>query len=126
MNKAAATILGYDNPEELVGIPAVKFYLNPKARETMFKEGMERGYVDHYELKIKKKDGSLIQVLSSNLTRRDEEGNLLQAEAFLTDITERKKAEKALLKSNVMLAKAQDIAHVGSWIWDVEFDNQKS
>ncbi len=35
------------------------------------------------------------------------------------DITPRKKAEKALIKSRAILSRAQSIAHVGNWAWDL-------
>lgn len=37
----------------------------------------------------------------------------------LIDISERKRMEEALRKSEASLAKAQQIAHLGSWEWDV-------
>ncbi len=42
--------------------------------------------------------------------------------ATARDITERKKTEVGLLESNNILAKAQQIAHIGSWTWDIETD----
>jgi PAS domain S-box-containing protein len=38
------------------------------------------------------------------------------------DITARKQAEEAQRQSEIRLAKAQQIAHLGSWEWDVEKD----
>ncbi|MDR3576076.1 MAG: PAS domain S-box protein [Anaerolineaceae bacterium] len=38
------------------------------------------------------------------------------------DITERKRAEEALRKSETSLASAQQIAHLGSWEWDIAMD----
>lgn len=38
----------------------------------------------------------------------------------LMDVTERKRAEEALRRSEANLAKAQEIAHVGSWEWEIE------
>jgi PAS domain S-box-containing protein len=38
------------------------------------------------------------------------------------DITERKRAEEALRESEAVLAKAEQMAHLGSWEWDVETD----
>jgi PAS domain S-box-containing protein len=98
INNAAAAMLGYDQ-SELVGVSAVELYMNPKTREMMFKKLMEKSYVEKYELMAKKKDGSPIHVIASNLTRLDKEGNVLQTEAFFTDITERKKAEVTLKES---------------------------
>jgi diguanylate cyclase (GGDEF)-like protein/PAS domain S-box-containing protein len=41
---------------------------------------------------------------------------------ILTDITEHKLAEEALRRSQTMLARAEAIAHVGSWDWEVATD----
>ncbi len=97
MNDAFVAMLGYDNPEELVGVPAVELALDPKThRKTLFKDISEKDYTKRFELTLKKKDGSPIHVLCSGLIRSDENGNLLQTEVFLTDITEHKKAENSL------------------------------
>jgi len=42
--------------------------------------------------------------------------------SIIHDITERKKAEESLQRSQAMLARTEGIAHVGSWEWDVEAD----
>ncbi|MBF0369999.1 MAG: EAL domain-containing protein [Magnetococcales bacterium] len=39
--------------------------------------------------------------------------------AIIQDITERKKAEAALENNRQRLAKAQEIAHLGNWEWDI-------
>jgi PAS domain S-box-containing protein len=39
------------------------------------------------------------------------------------DITDRKNAEKALIKSRAILSRAQSIAHVGNWAWDLKTGN---
>jgi PAS domain S-box-containing protein len=96
-NDSFAEMLGYDNPEELVGIPAAELNMDPKTRNRkLFQDILEKGYVTRYELTLKKKDGSPIHVLGSGLTRSDEDGNILQTEAFFTDITERKQMEEEL------------------------------
>jgi two-component system cell cycle sensor histidine kinase/response regulator CckA len=41
---------------------------------------------------------------------------------MFTDITERKRAEEALLESEAELKEAQRVAHVGSWRWVIETD----
>lgn len=39
------------------------------------------------------------------------------------DITERRRAEAALRQSEALLAKAQEIAHVGGWYWNLQNDD---
>jgi PAS domain S-box-containing protein len=39
-----------------------------------------------------------------------------------TDITERKRVEAALRESKALLSKAEEMAHLGSWEWDLERD----
>jgi diguanylate cyclase (GGDEF)-like protein/PAS domain S-box-containing protein len=46
-------------------------------------------------------------------------GDLLALEGFITDISERRQAEKALSKSEAGLADAQRIAHLGNWDWNI-------
>ncbi len=38
------------------------------------------------------------------------------------DVTDRKQAEEGLRKSEAQLAEAQQLAHIGSWSWDLETD----
>ena len=40
--------------------------------------------------------------------------------ATIRDITHRKRAEEALQKIQASLAKAQRLAHLGSWDWDID------
>jgi len=38
------------------------------------------------------------------------------------DVTDRKQAEERLRRSEAQLAEAQQLAHIGSWSWDLETD----
>ncbi len=49
----------------------------------------------------------------------DEDGNPSVLTGIVQDITERKKAEDALLASEAMLRKVQEVAHMGSWEIDL-------
>lgn len=44
---------------------------------------------------------------------------------FTVDITKRRKADEALKRSENTLSKAQEIAHIGSWEWDLMTNNIK-
>jgi PAS domain S-box-containing protein len=48
----------------------------------------------------------------------DDKGNPLRLTGTVHDITEQKLAEEKLRKSELTLAEAQRIAHLGSWQWD--------
>jgi len=51
------------------------------------------------------------------------EGEILGAVVTFQDITERKKIEAALTRSQETLERAQAIAHLGSWDWDLANNN---
>jgi len=88
-------------------------------------------------------DKSIKQVLADELTRiplrihRKKDGTLFPVEissgklelggrtvlcGVIRDITERKRAEEELRESEVNLAKAQRIAHIGNWSWNIKED----
>lgn len=48
-----------------------------------------------------------------------EDGRVLGVGGVVQEITDRKRAEEALRRSEWSLARAQKLAHVGSWFWDV-------
>jgi PAS domain S-box-containing protein len=99
VNKAAALMFGYKTPEEMANIPAVNLYVNAHDRQILFDILSKKGYVKDYEVKNKRKDGSTFDSIVTSTLRKDMNGKTLQAETIIKDISERKKAEEALLKA---------------------------
>lgn len=82
-----------------------------------------RAYPDRHlerEVTMRRKDGSTFEALVAVSALTDRNGRFLMTRASVFDITERKRAEDALRKSEASLANAQRIAHMGDWAWNVE------
>jgi len=52
----------------------------------------------------------------------DETGNIVEYVGTDVDVTERRRAEEALQRSQAYLAEAQKLTHTGSWVWNVRTD----
>src|SRR6266851_5594851 len=80
-------------------------------------EGKRRQF--QIEKKYRRKDGSLIWVSNNVSLVPGTERVPRFIMALSEDITQRKRAEEALRKSEALLHEAQRLARTGSWSWDV-------
>jgi PAS domain S-box-containing protein len=67
------------------------------------------------ELKLRRRDGTAFPAEVSMTRGQGERTGIV-----FRDVTERRRAEEALRRSEAGLAEAQRIAHLGSWEWDLE------
>ncbi|WP_455220800.1 PAS domain S-box protein [Kaarinaea lacus] len=65
-------------------------------------------------------DGTLHWLSGQGKIYRDEAGKPLRMIGTVTDITQRREAEAALRQNEFLLAKSQEIAHIGSYSWDLK------
>jgi len=84
--------------------------------ERALAEVMQTGTVQPFESELLRRDGSRVPVLLAGALFEDG-GN--EGVAFALDLSEQKRAEEALRRSESHLAQAQRIAHVGSWAWQI-------
>jgi PAS domain S-box-containing protein len=99
INQAAVIMLGYKNAEELVNTSAETYYQDPEARRVLFELLAKKEKVTDYEVQLKRKDGTPIDVRMTVSLKKDSHGNVLQTEAIFRNVTERKKASKELKRS---------------------------
>ena len=121
-NPATERVFGYD-PTELIGKPLTTLmpeYLR-KLHEVGFKRYLETGRRhlnwQGTELVGLRKNGKEfpVEVSFGELTRDAHR----VFTAFIRDISERKRAEETLRRTESYLTEAQRLAHLGSWVWQV-------
>ncbi len=100
-NSYAFQILGYSSREEFLNIPVINFYQDPSDREK-FLELLEKGLVKDFEVKFKRKDGSVFWVSLTSVAHN--EGDKTMFVNSFQDITERKNAEIIIQQSEAELA----------------------
>jgi two-component system cell cycle sensor histidine kinase/response regulator CckA len=119
-NETLHQMLGYAE-EELKGQSARMVYPSQEEYERVgrVKYGAiaERG-TGSVETRWQRKDGGIIDIILSSTPL--DPADLSKGVTFTAlDITERKRAEEAVKESQESLARAQSIAHLGGWEWDM-------
>ena len=101
-NRALATILGYDSPEELMTTVmdiTTQLYVNPENRKVLLKMIEEQDSVKGFETQFYRKDGSIIWVSVNQHAVRDAGGRVLHYEGFNEDITMKKGSIERMKKA---------------------------
>jgi PAS domain S-box-containing protein len=101
-NPAAAAILGYDTPEELIETVTDiehQLYVNPQQRHELFDMMMNRVDAKNFEVEFYRKDGSKQWVLISVRPIFNEKWEIEYLDGIMLDIAERKRAEEQIRKS---------------------------
>ncbi len=102
-NPAAARILGYGSPEELIAevTDIRQLYVDPERRDELIHEVKTKGIVTGFEVQVRRKDGCVIWTSSNIRTLMDESGRIVGFVGMGVDITERRRAEDALRESEM-------------------------
>lgn len=110
---ARAELLG--QPLEML-MPARFRSQHVNHRSEFLRSPRQRAMGSGLQLLAQHKDGREFPIEVSLSPLRTEEGLLITA--AVRDITERQRAEEKVRESEQQLAKAQQVAHLGSWQWD--------
>jgi PAS domain S-box-containing protein len=111
VNDAFARILGFGSRDDLQGRKVQDLYYRPADREAMLARlRTERG-LSSYEVCLRHQDGSPVWVLS-NLVLQEEPPGPAVIHGTIIDITERKRAEEALLLFRTLIDRSNDAIEV--------------
>ena len=118
-NDAFLRMLGYSREDFVLG-RSLTDLTPPEWREAdkrVWREMISTGIAQPFEKEYFRKDGSRVPVLVGAATMFEDGGN--EGLGFVLDLTERKRAEEALRRSEAYLAEAQRLSHTSSWALDV-------
>jgi PAS domain S-box-containing protein len=123
VNNAFCKMVGWSK-DELIGAEPPFAYWPPEEMEKI-KEAFQttlHGKIPPggFELILQRRTGERFYTLILVSPLKDTEGSVMGWVASVGDITSRKKAEESLRKSEMSLAEAQRIAHIGNWDWTIQ------
>jgi len=114
-------IYGLRPQEYPMDLATVREKIHPEDWEVVFRaleEALRGGARYTAESRVFRPTGEVRIVHSQGDVKRDTSGRPIQMFGTVQDITDRKRAEKALQQSEFYLAEGQRLAHMGSWAYN--------
>ncbi|MBN2224883.1 MAG: PAS domain S-box protein [Deltaproteobacteria bacterium] len=97
-NRAGKLFFGYTD-EEIRGLNLRDLYANPTERDKFVRKVVEKGFIENYEIKLKKKDGTPVDALVTVVAKKDDQGNVVGLQGNVKDITQMRRLERQLLQT---------------------------
>ncbi len=122
VNPALAHLYGYESPQELMASVTDigrQIYVDPGRREEFKRLMEEQGYVWNFEYQVHDKDGRKIWLLENSRAIRDARGTVLYYVGTVENITDRKRAEEALRKSEERFRSMFEATAIGVAVADM-------
>jgi len=122
VNKAMVKIHGSSSAEELMQVPAGDLYANQEDRQALWRQLEEKGFVEGYEVQLKRKDGKLIWGSISGSILRNKQGEIEYFDGSVMDITERKIAAEERMEMERRLLHSQKLESLGALAGGIAHD----
>jgi PAS domain S-box-containing protein len=98
-NPAFVQMLGFADVEELKRANVAEFWVNPEERDQMNALLARDGLIQHFELQLRRKDGTAIWCAVSTRAVYDAAAKMESYEGVTVDITDRKRAEEEITRA---------------------------
>ncbi|MFN6945677.1 MAG: PAS domain-containing protein, partial [Cytophagaceae bacterium] len=123
VNKSFANVFQYYT-EDLIGMDwrSIIYQDDLLIAEKALRE-LDNHSKTSFEIRGFRKDGTIAFIDITMVANISRHGKCIGYYSFIRDITERKKAEESIRHNEALLAEAQNIAHLGSWEWDLKTNN---
>ncbi len=112
VNSATELVTGYSR-NELIGTDFCDYFTEPQKARSGYQHVFKEGLVRDYPLEICHRNGHTTPVLYNATVYRNEKGDVVGIFAAARDVSERKKAEKALLEAEKEVERAKRLTGIG-------------
>ncbi len=122
-NPALVHMYGYDTPDEFLATvtdPRTQIHVEAMMFDQFQNNLRRNGFIENFEAQHRRKDGRVIWTSTTARTVRDDKGNPDYHEGFVTDITNHKAAETALLEHEQQYRILFEHAPIGIGVTDAD------
>src|SRR2546429_2810838 len=124
-SEESVSVLGFTDKEKALTRKQLLNRIHPEDR-ALFSASFERVTPENpnnrMTYRLLRPDGTILWLEKSARAFFDDQGKMLRMIGMVADVTERKKAEEAVLQREAELLQAQRVAQLGRWQWGPETD----
>jgi two-component system, NtrC family, sensor kinase len=106
VNASALRFLGRESKQEILNAPFSSFAMHPEDRELFLLKIKDRGIVEDHEIVLLRPNGSTVFCIETAYALKSGNGELLEIQGIVKDISDRIENERNLWRTNLELAEA--------------------